>query len=99
MKRIARNEDAVNAIKAREEFHNGGHSLSAKREWPGLISQGRLSTEEFEDLKSLPGPSVYVVFSYGTPILAISDSGLVWTSRDKFSSTTSRHQNLVRRAL
>ena len=38
----------------------------------------------------------YLVFSYGTPIAGITDSGERVFVEDKFSSTTSRHQGLVR---
>lgn len=38
----------------------------------------------------------YLVLSYGTPIAGITDSGERVLVEDKFSSTTSRHQNLVR---
>lgn len=38
----------------------------------------------------------YLVLSYGTPIAGITDSGERVFVEDKFSSTTSRHQNLVR---
>ena len=47
------------------------------------------------------GFRVYVVRSYATPILAISVNPVyqVIFNKSKYSSTTSRHQNLVQRAL
>jgi hypothetical protein len=41
----------------------------------------------------------YVVYSYNTLIATLQDGGGPrWVSPDKYSVTTSRHQNLIRRA-
>lgn len=59
-----------------------------------ISHKGRLSRSAQELFK---GKSFrYVVLSYGTPIAGITDSGERVFVEDKFSSTTSRHQNLVR---
>lgn len=43
--------------------------------------------------------SQYMVFSYATPIAEIDLlTGKTWISSNKYSVTTSRHQNLIRRA-
>lgn len=40
----------------------------------------------------------YLVFSYATLIAGVSNSGLRELNRSKYSVTTSRHQNLIKRA-
>ena len=49
---------------------------------------------EGEDLSSM----AYVVRSYGTPIAKRTQGGEIWLTPIKYSTTTSRHLNLVKKA-
>jgi hypothetical protein len=40
----------------------------------------------------------YVVYSYSTLIASIGENGNRWVNPNKFSQTTSRQQNLIKRA-
>jgi len=62
----------------------------------GTTDPGRMSDDETREYrKSNPN---YTVKSYGTPIAWHGDAG--WQhSTSKYSQTTSRHQNIVKRAL
>ena len=62
----------------------------------GATDPGRMSDDETRQYRQ-SNPS-YTVKSYGTPIAWHGDAG--WqVSTTKYSSTTSRHQGIVRRAL
>ena len=65
------------------------------------VDSGRLNREEYSSLEqALKGTEwVYVVFSYGTPIAWHIDGGDWYVVEQKFSVTTSKHQNYVRRAI
>jgi hypothetical protein len=61
-----------------------------------IYDTGRLP-DEYEQQLRLDQPS-YIVYSYGTPIAWYCDKG--WFIPDaKYSTTTSKHQNYVRRAI
>jgi hypothetical protein len=61
-----------------------------------VYETGRL-TPDYEQQLRLDQPS-YIVYSYGTPIAWFCDKG--WFIPDtKYSTTTSKHQNYVRRAV
>lgn len=61
---------------------------------------GRLNAEEYAKLveASANGKFVYVVYSYGTPIAWCTPEGW-YVVEQKFSTTTSKHTNYVRRAI
>lgn len=85
------------AIIKGEEFTAGnmGGALDKYPLW------GRLEGEALRTLVSRrfrPSPVRYVVYSYWTPIAWFADD--TWyVVEDKFSVTTTRHQNIVREAL
>ena len=59
---------------------------------------GRLDPEEFARFKAVEVQVDYVVYSYGTPIAWRTAEGW-YVVEQKFSVTTSKHQNYVRRAI
>ena len=64
--------------------------------YDGHIQSGQLP-QEFRDQLKLDQPD-FIVYSYGTPIAWHSNSG--WFMPNcKYSVTTSKHQNYVRRAV
>ncbi len=88
----------------RANQRNAGESIVKKEEFKasnftgvaGSTDTGWMPHEEAEKYRS-SNPS-YTVKSYGTPIAWHGDSG--WqVSGTKYSSSTSRHQSVVRRAL
>lgn len=89
---------AASLISEQQEFTNSTGSLRASR-WSSQLAppRGRLPSAEARQLRA-DRPS-YVVWSYDTPIAWV-DSGGSWVIPDvKYSTTTSKHQNLVRMAL
>jgi hypothetical protein len=92
--------DAIYYIENRLDFR-----ASALEGWEGTASRqsaktGRLNQLEGDKLLSTAdtGTIDYVVFSYDTPIAWHSAEGW-YVVEQKFSVTTSKHQNLVRRAV
>ncbi len=85
-----------------------GNSMSAR--WfhqhdlmHGHIERGRLDADEAsvlfqaEEWALRAGVDLFVVYSYGTPIAwALDASGPAYVTDQRFSSTTSRQQNLAR---
>jgi len=64
--------------------------------YDGHIQSGKLP-QQFRDQLALDRPD-FIVYSYGTPIAWHSDKG--WFIPEvKYSVTTSKHQNYVRRAV
>jgi hypothetical protein len=61
-------------------------------------SYGRLDSEEVAQYEKVKESIDYVVLSYRTPIAWHSAEGW-YVVAQKFSVTTSKHQNLVRRAV
>jgi hypothetical protein len=59
---------------------------------------GRLNLDEFARFKAVEIQVDYVVYSYGTPIAWHTIDGW-YVVEQKFSVTTSKHQNYVRRAI
>lgn len=104
MHRRVSNRDARAIIERREEFESntgslwGAYPLAAGPKY-GHMPQGQLPQEEgpgFIEAWERAGRSLYVVYSYWTPI-AWHD-GERWTRPDvKYSQTTSRHQGLTPR--
>ena len=89
--------DAEHYIAERREF-----TASALRGYHTNYTPqaGRLNAEEYAKLidASANGKFVYVVYSYGTPI-AWRTNEAWYVVEQKFSVTTSKHQNLTRRAI
>jgi hypothetical protein len=90
--------DAVHYIMTREEFKASALTATFKDYTP---SEGRLNREEYALLESAMDESkiAFVVFSYGTPIAWHTDARGWYVVEQKFSVTTSKHQNLPRRAI
>ena len=91
--------DAVHYIATRQQFKASALSGSSFKKY--TVDAGRLNAEEYAKLnEATQGEEwVYVVFSYGTPIAWHIDGGEWYVVSQKFSVTTSKHQNLVRRAI
>lgn len=89
--------DAIHYIATRQEFQASALSGRFERFTP---QSGRLDSEEQAILAKWAGGigGLYVVYSYGTPIAWHSLEGWYVVSQ-KFSQTTSKHQNLIRRAI
>jgi hypothetical protein len=92
--------DAIHYIATRQEFR-----ASALEGWQGTANKdsaqrgrGRLDDEETSKMLSVADTIDYVVFSYDTPIAWHSEEGW-YVVEQKFSVTTSKHQNYVRRAI
>jgi hypothetical protein len=89
----------------RANQRNAGESIVKKEEFKasnftgvaGATDTGRMPSEEAEKYRS--SKPTYTVKSYNTPI-AWHDADKGWqVSGTKYSSSTSRHQSVVRRAL
>lgn len=91
--------DAIHYIATRQAFKASALSGSSYKDY--YVSEGRLNREEYAILEQAVRGSewVYVVFSYGTPIAWHIDGGDWYVVEQKFSVTTSKHQNYVRRAI
>jgi hypothetical protein len=92
--------DAIHYIATGREFTASALSGSSGKEW--TPDAGRLNAEEYAKLKEATQTRpewVYVVYSYGTPIAWRIDGGEWYVVEQKFSVTTSKHQNYVRRAI
>jgi hypothetical protein len=89
--------DAIHYIATRQEFQASALSGRFERFTP---QSGRLDPEEQAIMAKWAGGigGLYVVYSYGTPICWASLEGWYVVSQ-KFSQTTSKHQNLTRRAI
>jgi hypothetical protein len=90
--------DAIHYVMTRQEFKASALSGTYKDYTP---SEGRLNREEYEILESAMNESkvAFVVYSYGTPIAWHTDARGWYVVSQKFSVTTSKHQNLVRRGI
>jgi hypothetical protein len=88
----------------REAFK--GNSVSAR--WDDYISDsGRLDQKQWNSLRDWvlghsnrddhPEGKFYVVLSYATPILIIDRDGNRWINVRKYSVTTSKIQNIIKR--
>ena len=90
--------DAIHYIATRQEFKASalsGVNVNAQ----GLSGAfGRLDAQEFARIKQDETRIDYAVYSYGTPIAWHTAEGWYVVSQ-KFSVTTSKHQNYVRRAI
>jgi len=90
--------DAIHYIMTRQEFKASALTGTFKDYTP---SEGRLNREEYALLESAMNESriAFVIFSYGTPIAWHTDARGWYVVEQKFSVTTSKHQNLTRRAI
>ena len=88
--------DALHYIRVRREF-------KASALWGDFAKytpqQGRLSDEEYAKFSSKFEEGSFIVWSYGTPIALCTEDGEWYLVEQKFSMTTSKHQNYVRRAV
>ena len=89
--------DAIHYIATRQEFTASALSGKVEEYTP---HSGRLDNEEIVKLIDAfnSGQGVYVVYSYGTPIAWHTSEGW-YVVEQKFSVTTSKHQNFTRRAI
>ena len=85
--------DAIHYIATREEFT--ASALSGSRY---SLGAGRLNGEEDYKFYSSVNSMDFIVYSYGTPIAWHTPEGW-YVVAQKFSQTTSKHQNLTRRAI
>ena len=93
MKNINQRE-AIEAIANREDFIASalmGHDGRSN-------TYGQLNAEEIQQYEAVKDSIDYVVMSYRTPIAWHSVAGWYVVSQ-KFSVTTSKHQNYIRRAV
>lgn len=90
--------DAIHYIATRQAFKASALSGEFKNYTPEM---GRLNPEEsalIAETFSTDG-GAYIVRSYGTPIAFFTPLRGWYVVSQKFSVTTSKHQNLVRRAI
>ena len=85
--------DAIHYIATRQEFKASALSGSNYGNGAGRLSGADLE-RFYQDIKGL----TYAVYSYGTPIFWVSNNE-PYLVEQKFSVTTSKHQNYVRRAI
>jgi hypothetical protein len=91
--------DAEHYIATNGQFTASALSGSSFKKY--TVDAGRLNAEEYAKLNEATHGEewVYVVFSYGTPIAWRIDGRDWYTVSQKFTVTTSKHQNLVRRVI
>ena len=85
--------DAIHYISTRQEFK--ASALSGSRY---SLGAGRLGGAELQKFCDEVNFLKFAVYSYGTPIAWYNVGGW-YVVEQKFSQTTSKHQNLVRRAI
>jgi hypothetical protein len=90
--------DAEHYIATRQEFTASALKGVNVNERGILGGFGRLNAEEFAQFKQVETGVDYLVMSYDTPIAWHTLEGW-YVVEQKFSQTTSKHQNLVRRAV
>jgi surface antigen len=91
--------DAIHYIATQQEFKASALS-GVNANTNGLQgAYGRLDPEEFARFKEVESQVSYVVYSYGTPIAWYTEGNGWYVVEQKFSVTTSKHQNYVRRAI
>jgi hypothetical protein len=91
-------KDAEHYIANRKQFTASALSGGFKVYLPDT---GRLNDEEIARINEITRPigGAYFVFSYGTPIAYFTRLQGWYVVSQKFSVTTSKHQNLTRRAI
>lgn len=90
--------DAIHYIANRREFTASALSGGFKVYAPDT---GRLNDEEIAKIKETTREAggAYFVYSYGTPIAWFTPLRGWYVVEQKFTVTTSKHQNYVRRAI
>ena len=90
--------DAIHYIATRQEFKASALSGKFEQYRP---QTGRLNVWESDKLTESREVSkeMYVVYSYGTPIAWHTQAYGWYVVEQKFSVTTSKHQNYVRQAI
>ena len=86
--------DAIHYIATRQEFKASALSGS-----PYRMSEGYLTGADCEQYYTDQNSMDYVVYSYHTPIAWFSSVSGWYVVSQKFSQTTSKHQNLTRHAI
>lgn len=86
--------DAIHYITTRQEFR-----ASALEGRVYNVGSGRLDAEETARYNQDLASTIYWVYSYSTPIAWYSTATGWYIVAQKFSVTTSKHQNYVRRAV
>jgi len=86
--------DAIHYITERKEF-----TASALEGRVYNVGTGRLDPEETARYNQDQASTIYWVYSYSTPIAWFSSVSGWYIVSQKFSVTTSKHQNYVRRAV
>jgi hypothetical protein len=86
--------DAMHYIATRQEFR-----ASALEGRAYNVGTGRLDNEEIARYNQDVNTTSFWVYSYSTPIAWYSYSTGWYVVSQKFSVTTSKHQNYVRRAI
>jgi hypothetical protein len=101
MKKSINQKQAIEAIANLDSFE--ASALSAREAYNSRPPLGRLNSEDivtFYEATHNSGGMVYIVYSYGTPIAWYVYSTNQWHIVDqKFSATTSKHQNYTRRGI
>lgn len=86
--------DAVHYIATRQEFR-----ASALAGSPYRMSEGYLTGKDCEKYYEDQNTMKYIVYSYHTPIAWFTEGNGWYVVEQKFSVTTSKHQNYVRQAI
>ena len=86
--------DAVHYIATRQEFR-----ASALEGRVYGLDSGRLNSAEIERYNQDLNSITYWVYSYSTPIAWFTEGNGWYVVEQKFSVTTSKHQNYVRQAI
>ena len=86
--------DALHYIATRQEF-----TASALEGRVYNVGSGRLDAKETARYNQDQASTIYWVYSYNTPIAWYSYATGWYVVSQKFSVTTSKHQNYVRRAI
>lgn len=90
--------DAIHYIETRQGFKASALKGVNVNEQGLLGAFGRLDAQEFAKFKQEETSVDYIVYSYDTPIAWHSSNGW-YVVEQKFSVTTSKHTNYVRRAI
>jgi hypothetical protein len=86
--------DAIHYIATRQEFKASALSGSTYS-----LGGGRLGGKELATFQADVNAVTYIVYSYGTPIAWHTLNFGWYVVEQKFSVTTSKHSNYVRRAI
>ncbi len=95
-------QTTYNEIEDKLTFKKEFKGNSASAEWVDYISDtGRLDQKQWDSMKDWlaehPSAEYYLVKSYDTPIMIKNNIGHAWINTRKYSMTTSRLQNIIKR--